>query len=131
MSGAKLVRRRLFKWTEPGYEDSYDQYAIFDEGSVWITQIAFKDNMGLAMQSGWPHWQQCETVEKAESWVQHIMDGRMEHGEEVVTPMDDRKCPLCEHPKWAHGPERPGCVSKGCGCKLEYEGTNGDEDEEG
>lgn len=127
------VLTRIIKGTFPGYEDSYTQYQVFPNGDLWVTQMALRDNTAKAMGGARPTFLPCGDVANATEIVNKLIENRTYNGNAVeVTPsLDARKCPDCNHFKWEHGPEKPGCVHNGptqdqplCACELEWEGPN-------
>lgn len=78
-----VVETRVLRWTVPGYEDSFTQYQVWDDGTLWITQVALRNNMARAMQGPPTCWRHL-TVEDAKATADQLLMSRLDAAEEVV-----------------------------------------------
>ena len=82
---------RVLRWLAPGYEDAYTQYAIVPygdnvRGTLWITQIALRNNMARAMDNGAPS-RQDGSLDVLRHIVNELIENRCEDGQaEEVLP---------------------------------------------
>lgn len=78
-SAPTVVATRVICWTAGGYDDSFTQYQIMSDGSVWICQIACRDNLARALQ-GVPSRQAYGSVDRAMEVVALLVENRVEDG---------------------------------------------------
>jgi hypothetical protein len=82
---------RVLRWLAPGYEDAYTQYSIVPygdnvRGTLWITQVALRDNTARHMQTGEPS-RQDGPIAGLRRMVDVLIENRCEDGQaEEVLP---------------------------------------------
>lgn len=79
----KVVETRVFEWFKEGYEGTFTQYQISADATVYIQQIATKDNMGRAMNAPGVFEQPHSSVEAARRFVDGLVENRKDCMQEV------------------------------------------------
>jgi len=79
----KIVETRVFRWTAPGYEDSFTQYQIAEDGQLAISQISLRDNTSRALQN-FPVIRKFGDADLARSVMTQLIESRSDGYEEVL-----------------------------------------------
>lgn len=75
-----IVETRVIEWVAPGYEQSYTQYQVTEDGDLWITQFALRANTASHL-TGLPVRSTHLSVESAQRHAQSLIENRTEDGD--------------------------------------------------